>query len=177
MPTPLHSPWSRWVPWIFKDIPTLLSIWAPSAQPLMFNADRHTGPEVSKALHGLWTRSGQGLSCLQKGMVEQDSCISVPRHIIEKRLYIHKYSVLGSKTCGALEENHSLTNMTLTLPEASFSAWKWILNWCKHEVHGGMGHTGGLPLFNQISHWVTFCLSVNYGSKNAGLNTGSSVDI
>lgn len=41
--------------------------------------------------------------------MEQDSCISVPLHIIEKRLYIHKYSVLGSKTCGVFEENHSLT--------------------------------------------------------------------
>lgn len=28
-----------------------------------------------------------------------------------------------------------------------------------------MGHTGGLPLINQISHWVTFCLSVNYGPE------------
>lgn len=87
MPPPLHSPWSRWVSWIFKDIPTLLSIWAPSVQPLMFNADRHTGLEASKALCGLWTRSGQ--YCLQKGTVEQDSCISVPLHFIEKIVHVY----------------------------------------------------------------------------------------
>lgn len=87
MPPPLHSPWSRWVSWIFKDIPTLLSIWAPSAQPLMFNADRHTGLEASKALCGLWTRSGQ--YCLQKGTMEQDSCISVLLHIIEKTVHVY----------------------------------------------------------------------------------------
>lgn len=94
MPTPLHSPWSWWVPWIFKDIPALLSIWAPSALPLVFNADGDTGAETSKARHGLWTVSGKRSPLFTEGSAERGGCVNVESTSHEDtRFWSHKYGV------------------------------------------------------------------------------------
>lgn len=94
MPTPLHSPWSWWVPWIFKDIPALLSIWAPSALPLVFNTDGDTGAETSKAQHGLWTVSGRRSTLFTEGSAERGSCVNVESTSHEDiRFWSHKYGV------------------------------------------------------------------------------------
>lgn len=94
MPTPLHSPWSWWVPWIFKGIPALLSIWAPSALPLVFNADGDTGVETSKAQHGLWTVSGKRSPLFTEGSAERGGCVNVESTSHEDtRFWSHKYGV------------------------------------------------------------------------------------
>lgn len=127
MPPPLHSPWSRWVSWIFKDIPTLLSIWAPSVQLLMFKQTDTQAWRLQRLYTALWTKVWPALFTKgNRGAGQLKKC--APAHYWKDRTHLstNTLHVLRSKPCGAFKEN---------LTENAFFLWKWNENFSENESY------------------------------------------
>lgn len=126
MPPPLHSPWSRWVSWIFKDIPTLLSIWAPSVQLLMFKQTDTRAWRLQRLYTALWTKVWPAL--FTKGNRGAGQLYKCAPCTILKRSYasIHKHSACSQVKTLWCFRRKSYWKHPFPLKIKWKFIWKWI---------------------------------------------------